>query len=104
MGWCNDSLQSEDVGCVGSTQGCTGLIGVKALNSPSDWEQCLQDVGWCNTLLQSEAKWLVVRGCGLVLRPLTVRSKVLVVRGCGLVLRPLTVRSKVLVVRGCGLV
>ena len=34
MGWCNDSLQSEDVGCVGSTQGCTGLIGVKALNSP----------------------------------------------------------------------
>ena len=54
VGWCNDSLQSEDVGCVGSTQGCTGLIGVKALNSPSDWEQCLQDVGWCNTLLQSE--------------------------------------------------
>ena len=34
MGWCNDSLQSEDVGCVGSTQGCTGLIGVKALNGP----------------------------------------------------------------------
>ena len=33
-------------------------------------------MGWCNDSLQSEAKWLVVRGCGLVLRPLTVRGKV----------------------------
>ena len=89
MGWCNDSLQSEDVGCVGSTQGCTGLIGVKALNSPSDWEQCLQDVGWCNDSLQSEdvgwcneiSGFMAVKKCFEIVRTILFEQKPLMGKG-----------------------
>ena len=77
MGWCNDSLQSEDVGCVGSTQGCTGLIGVKALNSPSDWEQCLQDVGWCNEI----SGFMVVKKCFEIVRTILFEQKPLMGKG-----------------------
>ena len=78
MCWCNDSLQSEDVGCVGSTQGCTGLIGVKALNSPKQsvgsprmW------VGCCNEI----SGFMVVKKCFEIVRTILFEQKPLMGKG-----------------------